>query len=397
MKSSSNKFPGGSELHKELQGFAGFVAYQNTCLRNGTAMARPTQEKRVGELYFGNPDDPDSVGLSHQLVGGTGLFAHMYDTEEISQQTNSHQLTSTNRSNVILVLKPFLHCIPDARVIVGTQMSNINLPLILSSGLVPHKSATIKTRSLWTRIHEHIKNGKKALSIVVHQRSPYKAYASTGNLPSGMSMDDYCVYVRKRMFVLLTSNTTVTMKKGESLVVEITADPLLISQIGTTVDIPALFQGVNDTSEASIAVDGYAGSMIGVERFLTNAGGKTTATECTSASYLNEEDTENVDTKEEIGDDGSGDLMPDNWTYPGYIAFILLGPIVPPAMVPYRTALFMTGLPPVASGDTSSGRAKTRRMDKSKTRADATRIKTLGQITNAASECCQERNWNSRP
>jgi hypothetical protein len=185
--------------------------------------------------------------------------------------------------------------------------------------------------------------------------------------------------------------------KGESLVVEITADPLLISQIGTTLDSPAQFQGVNDTSEASIAVDGYAGSMIGVERFLTNAGGKTTATECTSASYLNEEDTENVDTKEEIGDDGSGDLMPDNWTYPGYIAFILLGPIVPPAMVPYRTALFMTGLPPVASGDTSSGRAKTRRMDKSKTRADATRIKTLGQITNAASECCQERNWNSRP
>ena len=260
---------------------------------------------------------------------------------------------------------------------------------------MPHKSTTIKTRS-YGHVSTSTSRKEMALSIVVHQRSPYKAYASTGNLPSGMSMDDYCVYVRKRMFVLLTSNTTVTMKKGESLVVEITADPLLISQIGTTVDIPALFQGVNDTSEASIAVDGCSGSMIGVERFLTSAGGTTTSTDCT-ASYLNEEDTENVDTEEEIGDDGSGDLMPDDWTYPGFIAFALLGPIVPPAMVPYRTALFMTGLPPVASGDTSSGRAKTRRMDKSKTRADATRIKTLGQITNAASECCQERNWNSRP
>jgi hypothetical protein len=193
------------------------------------------------------------------------------------------------------------------------------------------------------------------------------------------------VYVRKRMFVLLTSNTTVTMKKGESLVVEITADPLLISQIGTTVDIPALFQGVNDTSEASIAVDGCSGSMIGVERFLTSAGGTTTSTDCT-ASYLNEEDTENVDTEEEIGDDGSGDLMPDDWTYPGFIAFALLGPIVPPAMVPYRTELFMTGLPPVALGDTSNGRAEMRRMDKSKKRADATRMKTSGQITKAASE-----------
>ena len=51
---------------------------------------------------------------------------------------------------------------------------------------------------------EHIKNGKKALSVVMNNRSrPYKLYVSTENLPSSMTMDDYYVCVRKKMFVLL--------------------------------------------------------------------------------------------------------------------------------------------------------------------------------------------------
>ena len=52
------------------------------------------------------------------------------------------------------------------------------------------------------------------------------------------------------------------------------------------------------------------------------------------------------------------------WSFPVFIAFAMLGPIVPPAMVPYRTELFMTKLPPVPAGDTSNGRAAMRRMEK---------------------------------
>jgi hypothetical protein len=91
----SNKFPGGTVLQKELQGFASFVSFQNACFRNGTAMTKITQEKVVAEQYFGNPDDPpDSVGLSQQLVEGTGLFANLYDTDETSQQTSNQQTTA---------------------------------------------------------------------------------------------------------------------------------------------------------------------------------------------------------------------------------------------------------------------------------------------------------------
>ena len=87
-------------------------------------MTKISQERKTSEGYFGNPLDPDSVGLCNQLVEGTGLFAHMYDIEETSQQTSTHQV---NSNNVTLVLKPFLHCLPDTRVVVGTQTNNINL------------------------------------------------------------------------------------------------------------------------------------------------------------------------------------------------------------------------------------------------------------------------------
>ena len=47
------------------------------------------------------------------------------------------------------------------------------------------------------------KNGKKALSCVMAQDSPYKDYVKTGNLPSGMNHDDYLQFVCEKMFALL--------------------------------------------------------------------------------------------------------------------------------------------------------------------------------------------------
>ncbi|KAI2510740.1 hypothetical protein MHU86_3688 [Fragilaria crotonensis] len=213
----ANKFLGGAGLQKELQGFASFVSFQNACFRtNGTAMTKITQEKVLSERFFGNPDDSDSVGISQQLVEGTGLFEHMYDTEEIMQQTGS-QRTGNTRNNKTLVLKPFLHCISGTSILVGNQSNQINLGLLCSSGLSSQKSMPIKGRSLLSRAQEQIKNGKKALAVVMNKRSPYKSYVATGNLPSGMSMDDYYVYVRKRMYVSLVTNATKTQLEGTLL------------------------------------------------------------------------------------------------------------------------------------------------------------------------------------
>jgi hypothetical protein len=127
----ANKFPGGTVLQKELQGFASFVAFQNSCFCNGsTAMAKVTQERVLAEQYFGNPDDPDSVGIVQQLVEGTGIFVNSYDdTEEMIQQTSSQQ-AGNSRSNLTLALKPYLHCLSGTSVIVGNQSNNTNLALV---------------------------------------------------------------------------------------------------------------------------------------------------------------------------------------------------------------------------------------------------------------------------
>jgi hypothetical protein len=36
-------------------------------MRNGTAMSQLMQQEALGNEYFGNPDDDDSVGLCEQL------------------------------------------------------------------------------------------------------------------------------------------------------------------------------------------------------------------------------------------------------------------------------------------------------------------------------------------
>lgn len=117
--------------------------------------------------------------------------------------------------------------------------------------------------------------------------------------------------------------------------------------------------GATLDAEASIVVND-AVSMIGVESFGTNAA----CTDCTSNS--NEANCEKIDTEEDdIDDNGSSDLKPDDLTYPGFIVFALLGPIVPVAMISYHTELFMTRLPPVTFGETSNaGKAEMRRTGK---------------------------------
>ena len=44
-----------------------------------------------------------------------------------------------------------------------------------------------------------LRNCKKALAVVLRHDSPYKACGITGMLPSGMSFEDYLVYIRRQM------------------------------------------------------------------------------------------------------------------------------------------------------------------------------------------------------
>ncbi|KAI2505331.1 hypothetical protein MHU86_9131 [Fragilaria crotonensis] len=130
--STSERFVGGAGLHKELQGFASFLAFQTTCFRNGTAMSQLAQHEAVAKVLR-NPNDEDSVGLCAQLVEGTGIFAHLFDVEEKIQ--TDPQGAAKNCKAGTFILKPHLHSMPNTKIRVSDHPRDINLALLHSSTL----------------------------------------------------------------------------------------------------------------------------------------------------------------------------------------------------------------------------------------------------------------------
>ncbi len=134
-------------------------------------------------------------------------------------------------------------------------------------------------------------------------------YATTGNLPSGMSM--------KPAMLPVVSTTSLATPVGVSIAI-LNGDH---------------FRGIHN--DASTTATSFISAT-------------TTNMSTTNRSTLDAGDDNNTnpptDAEEEVGgnedklafnkqfDDG-GDLMPDDWTFPGFIAFALLGPIVPPPMI----------------------------------------------------------------
>jgi hypothetical protein len=360
----SDRFVGGATLHKELQGFVSFIAYQKTCLRNGTAMSQLMQQEALGNEYFGNPDDDDSVGLCEQLLQGVGLFAHLFERED-KIQTDAHGMNITSRNPnqaSTLVLKTHLHLMSNTKVVVGDSPRDINRTLLYSSTLSAF-SNTIKAKALILRAQEHIKNCKKALSVIANPRSPYSPYIKTGNLPSGMTLSDYYMYVRKKMFVLLgcadAKIKKVAMKKGTGPVVP----ALLAGSVNAIADV--LQMKASRTTDVSNDLhpvapeeeDGASATSGSFKSCNPNSTASNDAGQCSIGSARSAEPPLEV----QLHGDGVGDSMPQDWTFPGFISFVLLGPIVPPCLLPYRSEIMMPSLPTTEPGNTANGRAALRK------------------------------------
>ena len=78
-----------------------------------------------------------------------------------------------------------------------------------------------------------------------------------------------------------------------------------------------------DNAPTEFSVDEDAGSFIS----------------CNTSSVMDENTDNNP-----VDDDDVGNLMPVDWSFPGFITFALLGPIVPSGLVPYRSELPVDGV-----------------------------------------------------
>ncbi len=200
-------------MHKELQGFAAFVAYQG-CHHSGGSATKTILEASIAEQYFGNSSDSDSIGLAEQLVGGMGIFSGLYhqsgsfeySTPVRHDHHTTHPLLSPTAARSSLVMKPTLHCLGGHITIPVGGINGISLPLLLQSKLntsALNPDDYIMPRTLFSRAQEVVKNGKKALACVMAPDSPYKDYIKMGNLPSGMNHDDNLQFVREKMYFAL--------------------------------------------------------------------------------------------------------------------------------------------------------------------------------------------------
>lgn len=350
MATSISKFSGSAKVLKELQGLASFVSYE-ACFQQGTSMTTVSMENSMEAQYFGDPTDSDSIGLADQLVKGVGIFAGLYSEELLQSSVTTSDpsrlynhgggggeelLRSTapatlSSSGLVLVMKPELHCLGEDKKIVVGGTNGLKLSTMLASGLTQKAfEVNIKGRTLLSRSREILKNCKKALAIVSRHDSPYKAYMSSGLLPSGMCLDDYLLYIRQKMYVALLPPSIGNNKPDHCMMVSDT------------------------TPVASVASVAESSSDFGRNE---------------SLGYSDE------------GNDVLMNTMPDSYVFPGYLVFALLGPIVPPEMRPHQSHLIMTK-PPVEDDTSEQSKRKSetdtagsRKMHKVKVEKGVGRVK----------------------
>ncbi len=168
MSNKQQAFAGGAFIHKELQGFAAFVAYQS-CHHSGGSVTKAILEARIVNQYFGDANDPGSIGLAEQLVRGLGIFRSLYEQSSGSLDSYStpirncdqHAVTNNPLSTVVnrssLVMKPSLLCLGGHITIPVGGTNGITLPLLYQSKLTPPLLQATTTSSPEHSFLEHKK------------------------------------------------------------------------------------------------------------------------------------------------------------------------------------------------------------------------------------------------
>ena len=181
-------------------------------------MSSTAIDKSMELLYVGNPVDDESIGLAEQLVRGLGASAGAGGIDNFCRS-----------GGTVLVIKLELHCLGEGkkRIVVGGNSGGpLTLPMMLAANLADKVDAKgIRGRSLHARTKDVVRNCKKAPTIVICHNSPYKACATTGMLPSGMSFEDYLHFVRKEMYTELR----VSVRSSELVEVDIRRRILLLA------------------------------------------------------------------------------------------------------------------------------------------------------------------------
>lgn len=266
-------------MMKELQRTVFFAAYESAVFCSGNSVTEKEQKALLRKSILGS-DDPDELTLPEQMVLGINQFSHLYENVPVAAPVNDDRNASavadggglaTSRSEYNKKLKD---CFFPQRTTGGMLSIYANKPDGITKSLLTSKNLTnpvdVSVLTMMRGAKEVLRNGrKKALACAKDSDSEYK----DGTLPSGKSIADYHRFIRERMYVCLRGANSV----GD----DDEADDDVLSE---TEDTP------------------------------------------TSRSSTRRDDQQAFDNHQ--ADIADADKMPEDWFFPGMLAFFLWGFIV---------------------------------------------------------------------
>ena len=280
MPQATKKKAASRAIQTELQATIAFAAFDTSDIfERGEGLKQKEIKRILSDHYFGRSNDPDSVGLADQCLGGLNQFSFLFDKEDLPLQTDTNSTgVDSDSLPYRLVLKPTFHCQGEmTKIFVGSPRSGgITRAFLTSKNL--SNPIDVSPETLHRHALDVLKNAKKALSLVTSPNCPFH----DGKDPSGHKYDDYLLYLRQGMFKLL---------KGKTHLVDDDTQCLAINLTG------------NDDDE--------------------------------------EEGSESPASVE--GDNNNENIMPDNYFFRGFFAFAMWGHMAPQGGEPFKSFAMTTG------------------------------------------------------
>ena len=182
-----------SVVIKELQRLGAFMA--GVIIYKEKTKLGSTRESRYRDLFHGV--GRDDVSIVDQIIAGKGVFAGLYDKEDLNNNVASNAGRSEGTQ---LVLKPSVSRDLKRRLTVGEEITKALIQQLSKTG-----KALVTGRTLKKQDDAVIRNGKKALSIALKYLDKKSELE-----PSGQKMEDYETHILDQMYLLLDGKFDLT-------------------------------------------------------------------------------------------------------------------------------------------------------------------------------------------
>jgi hypothetical protein len=187
--SASKKALASATWQKEIQRAIAVSAWDQ--ITGKDTMPATQLQLKLFKLYHGDDDDPHSIALTSQCLGGVNQFAHLWERVELENNAAGNEQRS---DGVNLVLKSGTLRSSSVRFVAGTAFTMTSI----SASSQQDNACALDGRAIFSAKELVLKSLKKALAFA-------KMYCEKGDafpkLPSGKTEEDFDLFILKKMYL----------------------------------------------------------------------------------------------------------------------------------------------------------------------------------------------------